>query len=75
MELEKKLDDPWVIIFRRVMLETIARTENSELHCPKCGTNLPYNQMTVAQIPDGVDANLNPVYKDGNFCTLCEEYF
>lgn len=69
------LEHPLVLLFRKLELERIAKEQKSDLYCPKCGTNLPYNQMTVARIPDGTDANYNPVYKQGYFCTLCQEYF
>jgi hypothetical protein len=64
-----------VFLFRRIMLETIAKAENSDLFCPYCKTNLPYNRMTVAYVPDGVDASLSPVYTTAYFCTLCQKIF
>jgi len=66
---------PVVVLFRKLMLERNAKAENSDLYCPKCKTNLPYNHMTVASVPDGVDANFNPMKKITYFCTLCQEYF
>jgi len=69
------LDHPVVVLFRKLMLERQAKSQNSDLHCPKCSTNLPYNNMTVASVQDGVDANYNRVYRDTYFCTLCQEYF
>ena len=69
------LDHPIVIFFRKHMLERNAKAEKSDLYCPTCKTNLPYNHMTVASVPDGVDANLNPVHRTAYFCTLCQEYF
>ncbi len=69
------LDHPLVVLFRKHNLEEAAKSENSDLYCPKCKTNLPYNHMTVASVPDGVDANLNPIGKRAYFCTLCQEYF
>ncbi len=74
-EEKLNLDDPIVVLFRKLMLEKNAKAENSDLYCPKCKTNLPYNMMTVATVPDGVDANFNPVHKPAYFCTLCQEYF
>ena len=69
------LEHPDVKLFRKVMLEQSAGMERSDLFCPKCNTNLPYNQMTVAAIPAGVDANYNPLHRTAYFCTLCQEYF
>lgn len=69
------LDHPLVVLFRIAMLEKQARAEKSDLYCPKCKTNLPYNPMTVASLPDGVDASLNPVHNPAYFCTLCQSYF
>jgi hypothetical protein len=69
------LDDPFVILFRAVNLERNAKAAGSDLHCPTCKTNLPYNHMTVAQVSDGTDANFNPVHKTSYFCPLCQEYF
>ena len=69
------LDDPFVKLFRKVMLEHAAKNEKSDLYCPQCKTNLPYTNMTVATVHDGFDANFNPVGKTKYFCTLCEIYF
>ena len=69
------LDDPMVVFLRRFMLERNARAEKSDLYCPKCNTNLPYNSMSIAPRRDGTDANFNPVYRTAYFCTLCQEYF
>ena len=69
------LDHPVVVLFRKLMLERNAKVEKSDLYCPTCETNLPYNHMTVASVPDGVDANFNPVHRTAYFCTLCQEYF
>ena len=69
------LDDPIVKLFRKVMLESIAREEKSDLYCSHCGTNLPYNRITVGYVANGVDANFNPVKKLEYFCTLCQKPF
>jgi len=69
------LEHPVVKLFRKVMLESAAKEQGSDLYCPKCKTNLPYSEMTVAKEFDGVDANFSPVYKLTYFCTLCQEYF
>ena len=69
------LDHPFVLLFRRIMLERTAKAEKSDLYCPTCKTNLPYTHMTVNSVPDGPDANFNPMYKTAYFCTLCQEYF
>ena len=69
------LDHPFVVLFRKLMLERNAKADNSDLYCPKCGTNLPHNRMTVASVPDGVDADFSPVHRPAYFCTLCQEYF
>jgi hypothetical protein len=69
------LDHPDVVLFRRLMLERNAKVQNSDLYHAKCDTHLPYNHMTVASVPDGVDANFNPVQKQMYFCPICQEYF
>ncbi|HLC81006.1 MAG TPA: hypothetical protein VJG31_04510 [Candidatus Nanoarchaeia archaeon] len=66
---------PVVVLFRKLMLERNAKAEKSDLYCPTCKTNLPYNHLAVAPVPDDIDANLYSVHRTAYFCTLCQEYF
>ncbi len=66
------LDDSVVKLFRKIMLESAAEEQKSDLYCPECHTNLPYTPMTVGQEPDGFDANYNLTKKIVYRCTLCE---
>ena len=66
---------PPIKSFRETMLDDIAEEEKSDLVCPKCEAHLPYTAMTCTKIPNGVDSDMHTVYKDANYCTLCEVYF
>jgi len=71
------LDDPLVILFRKVMLEQIAKEQKSDLYCSHCSTNLPYTHMTIGPvIEEAVDGNGNPIKISFDyFCTLCQKGF
>lgn len=69
------LEDPVVKLFRKLELNRLALVTGSDLYHKKCDTRLPYNSITVGQVNDGVDANLNTVVKLAYFCPLCQEYF
>jgi len=59
------LGHPDVMFFRKLILERVAQKQNSDIWCPECKTNLPYNQITVAACPSGIKY----------FCPLCQDYF
>ena len=68
-------EDPLVKLFRKLELNRLALVTGSDLYHKKCDTRLPYNEITIGTVRDGVDANLNPVYKTDYFCPLCQEHF
>jgi len=61
------------LLFRRTMLESIAKKQDSKLYCPHCKTNLPITMMTVDY--GGSDDPSAKIQKENYFCTICEEYF
>lgn len=68
--------DPLINFFRRLELEKLAKEQNSDLYCPYCRTNLPYNKMTVGQECSGeFDADGRPLIQTIYFCTICEKNF
>ena len=69
------LDDPIVKLFRKLELNRIALVTGSDLYHAKCDTRLPYNEITVGLVRNGVDANYNHLAKLDYFCPLCQESF
>ncbi|MBI2405500.1 hypothetical protein HYV21_00390 [Candidatus Microgenomates bacterium] len=61
------LDDPFVKLFRRFMLESIARKQGETTRCPRCDVLLPLTQMTLFQ-----KLNSDGTTELKRFCTLCE---
>ena len=61
------LDDPIVKLFRRVMLESIAREQGETTRCPGCDVLLPLTEMTIFR-----KLNRDGTIELKRFCTLCE---
>jgi hypothetical protein len=67
------LDDPIVMIFRRMMLEKEAKMRGSNLYCPKCKTHLPERHPFIG-FEGSDDLNFRKEEKT-YYCGLCDEYF
>ncbi len=57
------LDDPIVVLFRRLCLEKLAKEQGENARCPKCNMLLPSTTMTWTKNAKG---------ELKRFCTICE---
>ena len=73
VEGESDLKHPVVRSLRSSILERNACKQDSDLYCPYCKINLPYNELTV--LPAISNEIMDKEWKQKYFCTLCDEDF